>query len=81
MDPTPAVADVEYYRGVATNRGLFTSDQTLMDPQTRTQVLQNAQNPFIWRSKFASAMVKMGNIGVLTGNGGEIRKNCRVING
>ncbi|KAH6811607.1 hypothetical protein C2S51_025369 [Perilla frutescens var. frutescens] len=81
MDPTPATADVAYYRGVVTNRGLFTSDQTLLtDQQTRAQVFQNAQNPFLWRSKFTSAMVNMGKIGVLTGNAGEIRKNCRVIN-
>lgn len=81
MEATPAMADVAYYRGVATNKGLFTSDQTLLtDQQTRAQVFQNAQNPFIWKSKFASAMVSMGKIGVLTGNAGEIRKNCRVIN-
>ncbi|KAG6438350.1 hypothetical protein SASPL_103290 [Salvia splendens] len=81
MEATPATADVAYYRAVATNRGLFTSDQTLLtDQQTRAQVFQNAQNPFIWKSKFASAMVNMGKIGVLTGNAGEIRKDCRVIN-
>ncbi|GFQ08023.1 peroxidase 5 [Phtheirospermum japonicum] len=82
MDPSPALTDVEYYRGVLLNRGLFTSDQTLLtSPRTRAQVIQNVQSPFLWRSKFAAAMVKMGNIGVLTGNAGEIRANCRVING
>lgn len=81
MDASPAVTDTAYYRAVATNRGLFTSDQTLWtDQQTRMQVFQNIQNPFLWRSKFALAMVNMGKIGVLTGNAGEIRKNCRVIN-
>lgn len=84
MDPpSPAISDVSYYRGVLANRGLFTSDQTLLStPQTQAQVVQNAQNLFGWQSKFANAMVKMGTIGVLTGDNtaGEIRVNCRVIN-
>ncbi|KAL3653743.1 hypothetical protein CASFOL_003424 [Castilleja foliolosa] len=81
MDQSPALTDVQYYRDVLSNRGLFTSDQTLLtSPRTRAQVVQNAQIPFVWGRKFAAAMVKMGNIGVLTGNAGEIRANCRVIN-
>ncbi|XP_051138487.1 peroxidase 5-like [Andrographis paniculata] len=82
MDPfSPAVTDVGYYRDVLANRALFTSDQTLLtNGQTLSQVVQNAQNPFIWGRKFADAMVKMGTIGVLTGTAGEIRGDCRVIN-
>ena len=47
---------------------------------TANQVNQNKRNPLLWRSKFAAAMVKMGQLDVLTGNAGEIRSNCRVIN-
>ncbi|KAK6155474.1 hypothetical protein DH2020_009722 [Rehmannia glutinosa] len=83
MDPSsPAMTDVGYYRSVLLNRGLFTSDQTLLTiPRARAQVVQNVQNPLLWMRKFGDAMVNMGKIGVLTGNDGEIRVNCRVING
>ncbi|XP_052184861.1 peroxidase 5-like [Diospyros lotus] len=82
MDPaTPTVTDVGYYRAVLANKGLFTSDQTLLtDTVTASQVNQNTLNPASWKSKFAAAMVKMGQIGALTGSDGEIRINCRKIN-
>lgn len=82
MNPSsPSITDVGYYMDILKNRGLFTSDQTLLtDPITAGQVTQNAVNPFLWKNKFAAAMVKMGQLGVLTGNAGEIRANCRVIN-
>lgn len=83
MNPlSPSITDVSYYMDVLNNRGLFTSDQTLLtDRGTASQVSQNAGDSFLWRSKFAAAMVKMGRIGVSTGTAGEIRQNCRVING
>lgn len=82
MDPsTPTLADSNYYVNVLRNQGLFTSDQALLSSSvTAEQVNQNARNSFFWLSKFADAMVKMGQIGVLTGNDGEIRTNCRVVN-
>ncbi|KAK4480542.1 hypothetical protein RD792_013619 [Penstemon davidsonii] len=82
MDPfTPALTDVGYYRDILANRALFTSDQTLITtPQTQAQVLENAQNQFLWARKFSAAMVHMGQMDVLTGNAGEVRANCRVIN-
>ncbi|KAK3445730.1 hypothetical protein EUGRSUZ_A00966 [Eucalyptus grandis] len=82
MDPpSPNMMDTSYYQGILANRGLFTSDQTLLtNSATANQVTQNARIPSIWKSNFAAAMVKMGKIGVLTGSAGEIRANCRVIN-
>ena len=82
MDPSsPAITDVGYYMNILANRGLFTSDQTLMtNAATTNQVNQNARSTMLCRSKFAAAMVKMGQLDVLTGNGGEIRSNCGVIN-
>lgn len=73
--------DNAYYTDILANRGLFTSDQTLIsNTATASQVRGNAANGVLWKVKFAAAMVKMGKIDVLTGTAGEIRSNCRVIN-
>lgn len=82
MDPSsPGVADAGYYIDILANRGLFTSDQALLtNTHTASQVNQNARDPNLWANKFADAMVKMGQISVLTGNAGEIRESCRVVN-
>ena len=82
MDPSSlGTIDASYYTNILANRGLFTSDQTLLtNAATAIQVNQNARNPNLWRSKFAAAMLKMSQLDVLTGDAGEIRSNCRVIN-
>ncbi|KAJ8626241.1 hypothetical protein MRB53_019548 [Persea americana] len=78
---SPNFMDTAYYSDILANRGLFISDQVLLtNPSTAAQVTQNAVSGLGWRADFAAAMVKMGQIGVLTGNAGEIRSNCRVIN-
>ncbi|KAI3869570.1 hypothetical protein MKW92_038326 [Papaver armeniacum] len=81
MNPgSPNVADVGYFIDVLTNRGLFTSDQTLLTNQATAAQLTQNRNPFVWNDKLRAAMVKMGRIDVLTGNAGQIRLNCRVPN-
>ena len=82
MNPSsPSTTDVGYYIDVLSNRGLFTSDHTLLtNPATASQVKQNAGDTLSWKTKFSAAIVKMGKLDVLTGSAGEIRTNCRVIN-
>ncbi|XP_074287556.1 peroxidase 5-like [Silene latifolia] len=82
MDPsTPRVLDNNYYANVLLKKGLFTSDSTLLtNADTAAAVEANANNQAQWLSKFTAAIVKMGNIGVITGTNGEIRTDCRVIN-
>ncbi|CAN6446527.1 unnamed protein product [Victoria cruziana] len=78
---TPDVLDNKYYVGLLKHLGLFTSDATLLtDKKTRAEVHLYAYNPSVWRKKFVAAMIKMGEIQVKTGDEGEIRKNCALVN-
>ena len=82
MDPcSPLALDSSYYLGLMQRRGLFTSDQTLLSsPALASLVKAYRNNNFLFNKNFAAAMVKMGNIGVLTGKAGEILLNCRLVN-
>ncbi|XP_010254706.1 PREDICTED: peroxidase 5-like [Nelumbo nucifera] len=78
---TPLVLDNKYYVGLLQNKGLFTSDQTLLTIEvTRNEVMENAYKPGVWEQKFIASMIKMGEIEVLTGNQGEVRKVCSRVN-
>ncbi|KAL6007133.1 hypothetical protein ACLOJK_032629 [Asimina triloba] len=78
---TPAILDNKYYEGVSQNKGLFTSDQTLITNKcTKALVSEHAAQASAWEKKFVQAMIKMGEIEVLTGKKGEIRKKCSLVN-
>lgn len=79
---TPNKFDNKYYVDLLNRQGLFTSDQDLLsDPRTKPFVNSFALDQTLFFERFAASMVKMGQIGVLTGNSGEIRANCSVRNG
>ncbi|KMT16466.1 hypothetical protein BVRB_3g050860 [Beta vulgaris subsp. vulgaris] len=81
MNQTPYVFESSYYQNLFQHTGLFTSDQALLDRQETTrEVALYAVNNLAWQRDFVQAMIKMSQIEVLTGNQGEIRANCRVIN-
>ncbi|KAI4971490.1 hypothetical protein ZWY2020_002404 [Hordeum vulgare] len=78
---TPGAFDAAYYRNLLAKRGLFQSDQALFNGGSEDALVrQYSANPALFRSDFAKAMIKMGNIHPLTGSAGEIRKNCHVVN-
>uniref|UniRef100_A0ACD5VA39 Uncharacterized protein n=1 Tax=Avena sativa TaxID=4498 RepID=A0ACD5VA39_AVESA len=84
MDPgSYKTFDTSYYGHVAKRRGLFRSDAALLtDTTTRDYVQRIATGKFdteFFRD-FSESMIKMGNVGVLTGAEGEIRKKCYVLN-
>ncbi|MQL88024.1 hypothetical protein Taro_020577 [Colocasia esculenta] len=83
MDPvSPEMFDSSYYRNLLRHRGLFASDQALMGSAKAARLVRrHAKYSPLFRQRFAEAMVKMGHIGVLTGEEGEVRFNCGVING
>ncbi|TVU04906.1 hypothetical protein EJB05_48050 [Eragrostis curvula] len=82
MDPvSPVTFDNIYYTNLCNGLGLFTSDQVLYtDPATRPIVKQFANSQKDFFDAFAEAMIKLGRLGVKTGNEGEIRKVCTAFN-
>lgn len=78
---SPNKFDNVYYKNLVNSSGLLQSDQALMgDNTTAAMVINYSKFPNLFSRDFGVSMVKMGNIGVLTGKSGEIRKNCRVVN-
>ncbi|CAL9055889.1 unnamed protein product [Musa banksii] len=74
--------DTKYYDLVGKRKGLFRSDEALLqDKRTRDYVYSRLHAPessFFY--DFGKSMMKMGKVGVLTGNAGEIRRNCALVN-
>ncbi|XAR73737.1 Peroxidase [Bertholletia excelsa] len=77
MDPSPTTFDNTYYKLIVQGRGLFSSDQALLDfPKTKNLVYKFATSKEAFYKAFVNSMIKMSSI---TG-GQEVRKNCRVVN-
>ncbi|XP_004511773.1 peroxidase 20 [Cicer arietinum] len=81
---TPKRFDNHYFINILEGKGLLGSDNVLIsqdfDGTIRDQVWGYATNEKIFFASFAKSMIKMGNINVLTGDEGEIRRNCRFVN-
>ncbi|CAN4128230.1 unnamed protein product [Withania somnifera] len=82
LDPdTPQVFDNTYYKNLQRGKGLFTSDQTLFTTMgSRRIVNMFASNKTAFERVFTAAMTKLGRFRVKTGNLGEIRRDCAVVN-
>lgn len=78
---SPNKFDNKYYVDLMNRQGLFTSDQDLYtDKRTKDIVTNFAVNQSLFFEKFVAAMIKMGQLNVLTGTQGEIRANCSARN-
>ncbi|XP_010535901.1 PREDICTED: peroxidase E5-like [Tarenaya hassleriana] len=84
FDPvTPDTFDKQYYSNLRVGKGLIQSDQELFSTpgaDTKPLVELYSGSTFAFFGAFVESMIRMGNITPLTGNQGEIRLNCRVVN-
>ncbi|GAU43772.1 hypothetical protein TSUD_377970 [Trifolium subterraneum] len=81
---TPDTFDSKYYSNLKIGKGLFQSDQELFSTSgADTIAIVNSfnNNQTLFFENFKASMIKMGNVGVLTGSQGEIRKQCNFVNG
>ncbi|XP_061373665.1 peroxidase A2-like [Gastrolobium bilobum] len=81
---TPDTFDKNYYSNLQLHKGLLQSDQELFSTSgadTIDIVNKFNSNQTLFFQRFAASMIKMGNIGVLTGSQGQIRKQCNFVNG
>ncbi|RAL42920.1 hypothetical protein DM860_009702 [Cuscuta australis] len=73
--------DSVFYRQLLKKKALLESDQLLAsDSRTEPLVEKFAGDEAEWFRKFTESFVKMAQNQVLTGDQGEIRRNCRFVN-
>ncbi|XP_027350003.1 cationic peroxidase 1-like [Abrus precatorius] len=82
LDTTsPTTFDNAYYKNLQSKKGLLHSDQQLFNGgSTDSQVNAYSNDAASFKTDFANAMIKMGNLSPLTGSSGQIRTNCRKTN-
>ncbi|XP_058215016.1 lignin-forming anionic peroxidase-like [Rhododendron vialii] len=79
---TPNSFDNNYFKNLIQKKGLLESDQTLFSGgPTDSIVSQYSSNPATFKSDFAAAMVRMGDIiDPVTSQNGVIRRICSALN-
>lgn len=78
---TPNSFDYNYFKNLVQKKGLLESDQVLFSGgSTDSIVKEYSKSTSNFASDFASAMIKMSEIDLLTGSSGQIRKLCSVVN-
>ncbi|GKV28690.1 hypothetical protein SLEP1_g37708 [Rubroshorea leprosula] len=74
---TPNSFDNNYFKNLIQKKGLLQSDQVLFSgTSTDSIVSEYSNNQDTFKSDFATAMIKMGDIDPLTGSSGIIRSVC-----
>ncbi|XP_024370012.1 peroxidase A2 [Physcomitrium patens] len=79
---TPVHFDNQYYKNLQAAKGLLNSDAVLhtTNGQSNQLVEIYANDERVFFKDFAQSVLKMGSIKVMTGNKGEVRRNCRLPN-
>ncbi|KAE8731574.1 Peroxidase 21 [Hibiscus syriacus] len=78
---TPMIIDNMYYKNLLKHKGLLMIDQQLTsDPTTSTFVEKMAADNGYFHDQFARAVMLLSENDPLTGDAGEIRKDCRYVN-
>lgn len=75
--------DTSYFAQIRKRRVLFQTDAALLGNSVTNAYVQqhsNSSGASSFFQDFAASMVKMGQVGVLTGTAGEIRRICSAIN-
>ncbi|KAK4583327.1 hypothetical protein RGQ29_026200 [Quercus rubra] len=78
---TPMILDNMYYKNLLSHKGLLIVDQQLTsDPTTFPYVEKFAADNGYFQDQFAKAVLLLSENNPLTGDDGEIRKDCRYVN-
>lgn len=82
LDSTPVKFDTDYFKELTKKRGLLHSDQVLFESKASTNhiVKKYSFDRDLFFMEFGKSMIKMSEIDTLTGNEGEIRRNCKRVN-
>lgn len=79
---TPMVLDNKYYNNILRHRGLLLVDQQLVsDPTTYPFVENMAADNGYFHEQFSRALLVLSENNPLAEDQGEIRKDCRYVNG
>ncbi|KAF5444806.1 hypothetical protein F2P56_033906 [Juglans regia] len=82
LDESAGTFDNTYFKNLVGKKGVLHSDQQLFGNGSTDSIVNSySLNSGKFFTDFGKAMTKMGNLSPLTGSNGEIRTNCRKING
>ncbi|KAI3886603.1 hypothetical protein MKW92_003325 [Papaver armeniacum] len=77
------VFDNKFYKSLRQRKGLLLTDHVLAfgeNDVSQKLVYRYSEDQELFFQEFAKAMVKLGRVGVKTGNEGEIRRDCKKFN-
>lgn len=78
---TPMVVDNMYYQNIMAHKGLLVIDDELAsDPRTAPFVAKMAADNSYFHEQFSRGVRLLSETNPLTGDQGEIRKDCRYVN-